>query len=97
MLPDIRQRAANAVVLNSQYGQAWIEPFAQLVRELETCLGLNASALIDHGHRSRGGLPISTLRAESIVNSFVKAHMNKRRQMRWSPRGVTASCRSARP
>jgi hypothetical protein len=58
------------------------------VRELETYLGLNANALIDYGRRYRANLPISTSRAESIVNSLVNARMNKRRQMRWSPRGA---------
>jgi hypothetical protein len=58
------------------------------VRELETDLGLNASALIDDGRRYRADLPISTSHAESIVNSLVNARMNKRRQMRWSPRGA---------
>ncbi len=32
--------------------------------------------------------PISTLRAEGTVNQLVSARMNKRRQMRWSPRGA---------
>ena len=87
-LPAITQMAANAVALNGQQGRARIERFAQLIRELETYLGLNASALIDYGRRYRAGLPISTSRAESIVNSLVNARMNKRRQMRWSPRGA---------
>lgn len=87
-LPGIMQMAANAVVLNGKHGRARIERFAQLVRELETYLGLNASALIDYGRRYRADLPISTSRAESIVNSLVNARMNKRRQMRWAPRGA---------
>ena len=87
-LPGIMQMAVNAVGLNGQQGRARIERFAQLVRELESYLGLNASALIDYGRRYRADLPISTSRAESIVNSLVNARMNKRRQMRWSPRGA---------
>jgi hypothetical protein len=87
-LPGIMHMAASAIALNGQRGRARIERFAQLVRELETYLGLNAGALIDYGRRYRAGLPISTSRAESIVNSLVNARMNKRRQMRWSPRGA---------
>ena len=87
-LPDIRQIAANAVVLNGQQGRARIERFARLVRELETYLGLNTSALVDYERRYRADLPISTSRAESTVNSLVNTRMNKRRQMRWSPQGA---------
>jgi hypothetical protein len=87
-LPGIMQMAWNAIWLNGQRGRARIERFAQLVKELETYLALNASALVDYGRRYRAGLPISTSRAESVVNSLVNARMNKRRQMRWSPRGA---------
>jgi len=44
--------------------------------------------LIDYGQRSRAGKPISTSRAEGTVNQLVNARMNKRRQMRLSPRGA---------
>ncbi|WP_157017177.1 hypothetical protein [Mesorhizobium xinjiangense] len=87
-LPGIRQMAANAVVLNGRQGRVRIGRFARLVRELETYLGLNTSALVDYGRRYRAGLPISTSRAESTVNSLVNTRMNKRRQMRWSPKGA---------
>ncbi len=43
---------------------------------------------IDYGERYRAGKPISTSRAEGTVNQLVNARMNKRRQMRWSPRGA---------
>jgi len=62
--------------------RARIERFAQLARELETYLDLNAGALVDYGRRQRAGLPIATSCAESVVNSLVNACMNKRRQMR---------------
>jgi hypothetical protein len=87
-LPGIMQMAANAVVLNGRQGRARIERFVRLVRELETYLGLNTSALVHYGRRYRAGLPISTSRAESTVNSLVNTRMNKRRQMRWSPQGA---------
>jgi hypothetical protein len=48
----------------------------------------NEDALIDYGQRYRTGKPISSSRAESTVNHLVNARMNKRRQMRWSPRGA---------
>lgn len=88
MLPGSMQMAGNAVPLNGPHGRARIKRFAQLVRELETYLRLNAGALIDDRRRYRADLLISTARAESIVNNRVNARMNKRRQMRWSPRGA---------
>jgi hypothetical protein len=44
--------------------------------------------MIDYGRPWRKGKPISTSRAESLVNNLVNARMDKRRQMRWSPRGA---------
>lgn len=82
------QMAANAVVLNGRQGRARFARFARLVRELETYLGLNTSALINYGRRYRAGLPISISRAESTVNSLVNTRMNNRRQMRLSPQGA---------
>jgi hypothetical protein len=100
-LPDIMQMAANAVVLNGRQGRARIERFARLVRELETYLGLNTSALVDYGRRYRAGLPISTSRAESTVNSLVNMRMNKRADAlvatRRSPRAAGPRCCGRRP
>ncbi len=56
--------------------------------ELRDYIETNEGALIDYGQRSRAGKPISTSRAEGTVNQLVSARMNKRRQMRWSPRGA---------
>ncbi len=56
--------------------------------ELRAYIGNNEGALIDYGQRYRAGKPISTSRAEGTVNHLVNARMNKRRQMRWSPRGA---------
>jgi hypothetical protein len=56
--------------------------------ELRAYIENNESALIDYGQRYRAGKPISTSRAEGTVNQLVNARMNKRRQMRWSPRGA---------
>lgn len=84
----IAYMAGNATWLNGQSGRARIERFAQLARELETYLILNATALVDYGRRYRAGLRIATSGAESVVNSLVNARMNKRRQMRWSPQGA---------
>jgi hypothetical protein len=95
------QMAANAVVLNGRQGRARIERFARLVRELETYLGLNTSALVDYGRRYRAGLPISTSRAESTVNSLVNMRMNKRADAlvatRRSPRAAGPRCCGRRP
>jgi hypothetical protein len=63
-------------------------------RLVELCAALrryvdnNRASLIDCGRRHRAGKPISSSRAESTVNQLVNARMNKRRQMRWSPRGA---------
>lgn len=46
-LPGIVQMAGNAAWLNGECGRARIERFAQLARELETYLDLNAGALVD--------------------------------------------------
>ena len=60
---------------------------AELCAALRGHIGSNRASLIDHGRRHRAGKPISSARAESTVNQLVNARMNKRRQMRWSPRG----------
>jgi len=57
-------------------------------KELRSYVENNEGALIDYGQRYRAGKPISTSRAEGTVNQLVNARMNKRRQMRWSPRGA---------
>jgi len=56
--------------------------------ELRSYIETNEEALIDDGQHYRAGKPISTSRAESMVNQLVSARMNKRRQMRWSPRSA---------
>ena len=56
--------------------------------ELRGYIENNEGALIDYGQRYKAGKPISSSRAESTVNHLVNARMNKRRQMRWSPRGA---------
>ena len=87
-LRNIRYMAGNAIWLNGHSGKARIERFAQLARELETYLNLNAMALVDYGQRYRAGLRIATSGAESVVNNLVNARMNKQQQMRWSPQGA---------
>jgi len=61
---------------------------------LRSYIESNEGALIDYGQRCRAGKPISTSRAEGTVNQLVNARVNKRRQMRWSPRGATVCFRS---
>ena len=56
--------------------------------ELQTCINSNEDAMIDYGQRHRAGKPVSTSRAEGTANQLVSARMNKREQMRWSPRGA---------
>ena len=57
-------------------------------KELRSYVESSEGALIDRGQRHRAGKPISTSRAEGTVNNLVSARMNKRRQMRRSPRGA---------
>ena len=56
--------------------------------ELRSYVENNKGALIDYGQSYRAGKPISTSRAEGMVNQLVNARVNKRRQMRWSPEGT---------
>jgi hypothetical protein len=66
----------------------------KVARLVERCaalrgyIGNNRASLIDYGRRHRAGKPISSARAGSTVNQLANARMNKRRQMRWSPRGA---------
>ena len=78
----------NAALLN---GAAMAAKAGRLVARCTELLGYlenNEHALIDYGWRYRSGKPISTSRAEGTVNQLINARMNKRRQMRWSPRGA---------
>ncbi len=56
--------------------------------ELRSYIENNEGALTDYGQRHRSGKPISTSRAEGAVNQLASARMNKRQQMRLSPRGA---------
>jgi len=73
----------------------WRQVFAQggdttkpVEMVLRTYIWNKHDAMIDYGRRWREGKPISRSRAEILVNNLVNARMNKRRQMRWSPRGA---------
>ena len=55
---------------------------------LYTYLANNMESLVDYGRRYRGGLPISSSRAEGSVDDIANARMGKRRRMRWSPKGA---------
>jgi len=80
--------AKDAIVLNNPTVEAKARRLAARCTELRAYIEINEGALIDYGQRSRTGKPISTSRAEGTVNQLVNARMNKRRQMRWSPRGA---------
>ena len=56
--------------------------------ELRTYLEYNRAALVDYGHRRRNEKPVSTSRAEGLVNDIANARMGKKRRMRWSPQGA---------
>lgn len=80
--------AKDATVLNDPGVEAKVRRLVARCAELRSYIEANEGALIDYGQRHRAGKPISTSRAEGTVNQLVSARMNKRRQMRWSPRGA---------
>jgi len=80
--------AKDATVLNDPAMEAGVRRLVARCAELRSYIETNEGALIDYGQRHRAGKPISTSRAEGTVNQLVSARMNKRKQMRWSPRGA---------
>jgi len=78
----------DAVVPNEPVAEATLRRLAARCAERRSYIETNEGTLIDYGQRARAGKPISTSRAEGTVNQLVNARMNKRRQMRWSPRGA---------
>jgi len=87
-LGRIASWAKDAVVPNEPVAEATVRRLAARCAKLRSYIENNEGALIDYGQRYRAGKPISTSRAEGTVNQLVNARMNKRRQMRWSPRGA---------
>ena len=87
-LGRITNWAEDATVLNDATTEARARRLAARCKELRSYIESNEGALIDYGQRYRAGKPISTSRAEGTVNQLVSARMNKRQQMRWSPRGA---------
>jgi len=80
--------AKGATVLNDPAMETRAKRLLARCTELRTYIESNEGALINYGERYRAGKPISTSRAEGTVNQLVSARMNKRKQMRWSPRGA---------
>ncbi len=78
----------NAALLNDVAVAAKAGRLVAHCTELRGYIENNEDALIDYGRRYRAAKPISSSRAEGTVNQLVNARMNKRRQMRWSPRGA---------
>src|SRR4051812_8255523 len=87
-LGRIASGAEDAARLNGAAVEAKAGRLVARCTELRAYIENNDGALIDYGQRYRAGKPISTSRAEGTVNHLVNARMNKRRQMRWSPRGA---------
>jgi len=87
-LGQITSWAKDAIVLNDPAMEARAKRLLARCTELRSYIETNEGALIDYGQHYRAGEPISTSRAEGTVNQLVSARMNKRRQMRWSPRGA---------
>jgi len=87
-LGRIASGAEDATLLNGGAFEAKAGRLVARCTELRGYIENHEGALIDYGQRYRAGQPISTSRAEGTVNHLVNARMNKRRQMRWSPRGA---------
>ncbi len=87
-LGRITNWAKDASVLNDPAMEAGARRLVARCAALRAYIESNEGALIDYGERHRAGKPISTSRAEGTVNQLVSARMNKRQQMRWSPRGA---------
>lgn len=87
-LGRISSWATDAVKLNNPVIDPNARRLATRRTELRSDIESNEGALIDYGKGFRVGKPISTSRAEGGVNQLVNTCMNKRRQMRWPPRGT---------
>ncbi len=87
-LGRIASWAKDAAALNDPATEAGTKRLVARCTELQAYIDTNEDALIDYGQRYRARKPISTSRAEGTVNQLVSARMNKRKQMRWSPRGA---------
>ena len=87
-LGRIASWAKEAAALNDPAMGAGVKRLVARCKELHAYIENNKDALIDYGQRHKAGKPISTSRAEGTVNQLVSARMNKRKQMRWSPRGA---------
>jgi hypothetical protein len=88
LLASIISLRGGFVFLNGPPVEAKACRFVELCENLRTYISNNRGAMIDYGRRRLRGKPISTSRAESLVNQMVNTRMNKRRQLRWSPRGA---------
>jgi hypothetical protein len=88
LLASIVGMAGNFVLLNGPTVEPKAWRFAVLCEDLRAYISNNHDAMIDYGRRWRKGRPISTSRAESLVNNLVNTRMNKRGQIRWSPSGA---------
>jgi hypothetical protein len=87
-LGRIARWASDALLLNGAALEVKAGRLVARCVELRAYIENNEGALIDYGQRYRADEPISSSRAEGTVNQLVNARMNKRRQMRWSPRGA---------
>ena len=65
-----------------------VSRLVQMINEFDKYLDLNQGAMPNYAERYRRRLPVSSSRAESTANALVNRRFNKRRQMRWSPRGA---------
>ncbi|MBA3478833.1 MAG: hypothetical protein H0T52_10610 [Lautropia sp.] len=89
--------ASEAIYLNGEHIGPAVRRFLLHCQELRAYLANNDSALIDYGTRYSAGRPISSSRAEGMVDEIANTRMAKRQRMRWSPRVRTALPQCAPP
>jgi hypothetical protein len=65
-----------------------IDRLVQMINEFDKYLDLDQGAMPNYAERYGSGLPVSSSRADSTANALVNRRFNKRRQMRWSPKGA---------
>jgi len=80
--------AGEAIYLNGERIGPAVRRFLLHCQELRAYLANNEGALIDYGTRYRAGRPISSSRAEGMVDEIANTRMAKCQRMRWSPRGA---------
>ena len=87
-LSALTHLASEAIYLNGEHIGPAVRSFLLHCQALRAYLAYNERALIDYGARYQAGRPISSSRAEGMVDEIANTRMAKGQRMRWSPRGA---------